>query len=98
MTGELVMRKILIVLSLVHLHLTFSGVVCLLSLKGRQEQFPLTTRLRVLKLALLLTLCCDKGRIPATAVFHNTTLCGVVDVDNSEALAVTFRPLEVIQQ
>jgi hypothetical protein len=98
MTGELVMRKILIVLSLVHLHLTFSGVVCLLSLKGRQEQFPLTTRLRVLKLALLLTLCLDKGRIPATAVFHNTTLCGVVDVDNAEALAVAFRPLEVIQQ
>src|SRR5437764_5323311 len=37
--------------SLVHLHLTFAGVVCLLSLMGRQEQRSLTTRLRVLKLA-----------------------------------------------
>src|SRR2546428_11174573 len=34
----------------VHLHLTFSGLVCILSLKGRQEQCPSTTRLRVLKL------------------------------------------------
>ncbi len=37
--------------SLVHLHLTFSGVVCILSLQGRQEQCPFTTRLRGLKLA-----------------------------------------------
>src|SRR6266516_2097220 len=36
--------------SLVHLHLTFSGLVCILSLKERQEQCPFTTRLRVLKL------------------------------------------------
>src|SRR5256885_14438779 len=35
--------------SLVHLHLTFSGVVCLLSLQGRQEQCSFSTRLRVLK-------------------------------------------------
>ncbi len=35
----------------VHLHLTFSGLVCILSLKGRQEQCSFTTRLRVLKLA-----------------------------------------------
>src|SRR5438094_3489145 len=47
---------------------------------------------------LLPTLCLDKGRVPATAVFHNTTLCGVVDVDDAEALAVAFSPLEVIQQ
>src|SRR5437588_12058454 len=37
--------------SLVHLHLTCSGVVCILSLQGRQEHCPFTTRLRVLKLA-----------------------------------------------
>src|SRR5438874_655919 len=36
--------------SLLHLPLTFSGVVCILSLQGRQEQCPFTTRLRVLKL------------------------------------------------
>ncbi len=35
---------------LVHLHLTFSGLVCLLALRGRQEPCPFTTRLRVLKL------------------------------------------------
>src|SRR5437588_8815574 len=35
--------------SLVHLHLTFSGVVCILSLQGRQEQCSFSTRLRVLK-------------------------------------------------
>ena len=35
---------------LVHLPLTFSGLVCILSLKGRQEQCPFTTRLRGLKL------------------------------------------------
>src|SRR6266702_8903235 len=33
-----------------HLHLTFSGLVCILSLQGRQEQGHFTTRLRVLKL------------------------------------------------
>ena len=33
-----------------HLHLTFAGVVYILSLMGRQEQCPFTTRLRVLKL------------------------------------------------
>src|SRR5439155_25990158 len=33
-----------------HLHLTFSGWVCILSLQGRQEHCPFTTRLRVLKL------------------------------------------------
>jgi hypothetical protein len=38
---------------LVHLHLTFAGVVCILSLKGRQEHCPFTTRLRGLKLAQL---------------------------------------------
>src|SRR5947209_14025735 len=33
-----------------HFHLTFSGVVCILPLQGRQEHCPFTTRLRVLKL------------------------------------------------
>ena len=33
-----------------HLHLTFSGLMCILSLQGRQEHCPFTTRLRVLKL------------------------------------------------
>ncbi len=36
--------------TLMHLHLTFSGVVCILSLQERQEHCPFTTRLRVLKL------------------------------------------------
>ena len=36
--------------SLVHLHLIFAGVVCILSLTGRQEHCPFTTRLRVLKM------------------------------------------------
>src|SRR5438105_1413515 len=36
--------------SLMHLPLTFAGVVCILSLQGPQEQCPFTTRLRVLKL------------------------------------------------
>ncbi len=36
--------------TLMHLHLTFSGLVCILSLQGRQEHCPFTTRLRVLKL------------------------------------------------
>ena len=36
--------------ALVHLHLTFAGFVCILSLKGRQEHCLFTTRLRVLKL------------------------------------------------
>src|SRR5438128_1533370 len=36
---------------LVRLHLTFEGLMCLLSLWGRQEHCPFTTRLRVLKLA-----------------------------------------------
>src|SRR5438132_4220057 len=40
-------------LPLVHLHLTFSSLVCILSLKGRQEHCPFTTRLRVLKLVSL---------------------------------------------
>ena len=35
---------------LVHLYLTFSGLVCILALWGRQEPCPFTTRLRVLKL------------------------------------------------
>src|SRR6059058_2977076 len=39
-----------ICVSLVHWPLTFSGVVCILSLQGRQEQCPFTTRLRGLKL------------------------------------------------
>jgi hypothetical protein len=34
----------------VHLHLTFSGLVWRLALRGRQEPCPFTTRLRVLKL------------------------------------------------
>src|SRR5881392_3347780 len=38
------------IFSLVHLHLTFSGLVCILALRGRQEPCPFTTRLRVLKL------------------------------------------------
>src|SRR5436309_16036501 len=41
--------------SLVHWPLTFSGLVCILSLQGRQEQCPFTTRLRGLKLV-------EKGR------------------------------------
>src|SRR6266567_872183 len=36
--------------SLMHLHLTFSGLVCLLALWEQQESCPFTTRLRVLKL------------------------------------------------
>jgi hypothetical protein len=36
--------------SLMHLPLTFEGLMCLLSLRGRQEHCPFTTRLRVLKL------------------------------------------------
>jgi len=38
-------------ITLMHLPLTFSGLVCILSLQGRQEQCPFTTRLRGLKLA-----------------------------------------------
>jgi len=38
--------------ALVHLHLTFSGLMCILSLRGRQEQCPFTTRLRILKLVI----------------------------------------------
>jgi len=38
--------------ALVHLHLTFEGLMCLLSLRGRQEHCPFTTRLRVLKLVI----------------------------------------------
>jgi len=40
---------------LMHLPLTFSGVVCILSLQGRQEQCPFTTRLRGLKLTRILS-------------------------------------------
>ncbi len=47
---------------------------------------------------LLSVLCRDKGGIPATTIFDNAALCGVVNVDDAEALAVAFRPLEVIQQ
>src|SRR5438270_7836588 len=47
--------------SLVHLHLTFSGLVCILSLKGWQEQCPFTTRLRVLKLVILFSLFKCRG-------------------------------------
>src|SRR5258708_5485632 len=47
---------------------------------------------------LLSALRRDKGGIPATTLFHNAALCGVVNVDDAEALAVAFRPLEVIQQ
>ncbi len=35
---------------LLHLHLTFSGLMCILPLKGPHEHCPFTTRLRVLKL------------------------------------------------
>src|SRR5438270_11370211 len=42
--------RVFIMLSLVHLHVTFSGLVCILSLQRRQEQCPFTTHLRVLKL------------------------------------------------
>src|SRR2546421_3060421 len=38
-------------ITLMHLPLTFSGLVCILSLQGRQEQCPFTTRLRGLNLA-----------------------------------------------
>jgi hypothetical protein len=38
--------------ALMHLHLTFSGLMCILSLKGRQEHCPFSTRLRVLKLII----------------------------------------------
>src|SRR2546425_7278002 len=48
-----VVRAALILASLVHLHLTFSGLVCILSLRGWQEQCPFTTRLRGLKLVSL---------------------------------------------
>jgi hypothetical protein len=34
---------------LMYLPLTSSGVVCILSLRGAAEQYPFTTRLRVLK-------------------------------------------------
>jgi predicted transposase YbfD/YdcC len=37
-------------LSRVHLHLTFSGLICILPLWGRQKHSPFPTRLRVLKL------------------------------------------------
>src|SRR5207253_2705277 len=46
--------------SLVHLHLIFSGVVCILSLQGRQEQCPFTTRLRGLKIS---PFCCRSARM-----------------------------------
>src|SRR2546421_6165065 len=36
--------------SIVHLHLTFEGLMYILSLRGRQEHCPFTTRLRVLKI------------------------------------------------
>ena len=44
--------------TLMHWHLTFAGVVCILSLQGRQEQCPFTTRLRVLKLNYMLPPVC----------------------------------------
>src|SRR5437763_4074947 len=44
--------------SLMHLHLTFSGLVCRLALWGQQEPCPFTTRLRVLKLES--TMVCNK--------------------------------------
>jgi hypothetical protein len=49
--------------SFMHLHLTFSGLVCILALWGQQEPCPFTTRLRVLKLRL--PICCTLFCYPA---------------------------------
>ena len=48
------------IFSLVHLHLTFSSLVCLLALWGQQEPCPFTTRLRVLKLGCRTSFFFDK--------------------------------------
>src|SRR5579884_4498928 len=40
----------------------------------------------------------DKVAVPATAIFEDTALRGIVDVDQAEAFAVAVRPLEVIHQ
>jgi hypothetical protein len=45
-----------IIASLMHLHLTFSDLVGILSLWGQQEPCPFTTRLRGLKLAYIAAL------------------------------------------
>src|SRR2546429_9360433 len=48
---------------LIHLHLTFAGLVCILSLKGRQDHYLFTTRLRVLKLIQMATSPSGKARL-----------------------------------
>src|SRR5436309_316277 len=47
---SIILMPMMFLRSLMHLHLTFSGLVCRLALWGQQEPCPFTTRLRVLKL------------------------------------------------
>src|SRR6266446_688248 len=53
--------KLIVHTSSLHLRLTFSGLVCILSLWGRQEQWPFSTRSRVLKLS---SVACSSHKIP----------------------------------
>jgi hypothetical protein len=40
----------------------------------------------------------DEALVPEAAVFGDAALCGVIDIDNAETLAVAFSPLKVIEQ
>ena len=58
------------------MYLTFSGLVCLLALRGQQEPCPFTTRLRVLKLSFLIcrTLFCYPAALYGRLVFPGCVL------------------------
>gem|GEM_PF-6153923 len=40
----------------------------------------------------------DEGGVPAATVFDDAALCGIINVDQAEALAVALGPLKVVQK
>src|SRR5581483_2509907 len=42
--------------------------------------------------------CFDQGCIPTSALFDDTSLRGIIDVDDAKTLAVSFSPFVVIHQ
>ncbi len=40
----------------------------------------------------------DEALIPEGAVFENAALRGVIDIDDTETLAIAFSPLKVVEQ
>src|ERR1051326_7727781 len=40
----------------------------------------------------------NEGSVPATTIFDDTALCGIVDIDQPKALLVSLGPLKIVQE